>query len=117
MAGMANISHRTAQQLTLNINPQFIQTAQAIVAQEISGDVNLQPQDRDLIAMINEHSGAQQRELVAAIRELADSMSPKTAKLTAMGRLTAFLGSLGGKVADASIAAAVAYLQKKLLGD
>ncbi|WP_041397675.1 hypothetical protein [Rubinisphaera brasiliensis] len=60
----------TANNLTLNLNPQFVETVNGIVAQEISGDIGLNENDRKLLDLFAEFGERQHADLVSALREL-----------------------------------------------
>ena len=106
----------TAQNLMLNINPQFIETINGVVAQEITGDVSHNENDHKLLALFTKYAGAQQSDLISAIRELADTSAPKPGRLAAKQRIKQFLLSLGTKAGDVTIDVLKSYIEKKMLG-
>jgi hypothetical protein len=105
-----------ANNLTLNVNPQFIQTVHGIVAQEISGDVDLNESDQELLKLFAEYGAQRQAELVSALRELKDESAPKPGRLTAKQKIGTFLGKVAAKATDIGIDVLKAYIQKQVLG-
>jgi len=106
----------TANNLTLNVNPQFIRTVHGIVAQEISGDVDLNWNDQELLKLFAEYGAQQQAELVSALRELKDESAPKPGRLTARQKIGKFLGAIAAKATDVGVDILKAYIQKQVLG-
>lgn len=102
--------------LTLNVNPQFIQAVHGIVAQEISGDVDLNENDQELLRLFAEYGAQRQAELVSALRELNDDSAPTPGRLTAKQKIGKFLGTVAAKATDIGIDILKAYIQKQVLG-
>ena len=104
--------------LTVNINPQIIARVEGIVAQEISGTVNLSPGAADLLRLIDREGGAQSSELKAAVYELEDRAVSQDQKLSAQAKLKAFAFAAmrkgGEKLLDAGGDVLLAYLKAKL---
>ena len=106
----------SANNVTLNINPQYVQTVHGIVAQEIHGDVNLSEHDQELFRLFAEYGERQQTELVSALRELKDESAPKPGRLTAKSLIGKFLGTVASKATDIGVGVLKAYIQKQVLG-
>jgi hypothetical protein len=104
------------QTMTVNINPQFVNTVNGIVAQEISGDVSLTESDRELFRLFAKYAKDQQAELVSALRELNDESAPKPGRLTAKQKIGKFLLAVGSKTTDVAVGILQSYIEKKMLG-
>jgi hypothetical protein len=99
--------------VTVNFSPQFVQSMNAVVAQEISGDVHLSQEEHQILQLIREHAPAREAELSSAVRELADDLLPKPERLGAKQKLKAFLAQLASKVPDIAAGVLQAYLEKR----
>ena len=105
-----------ANNLTLNVNPQYVQTVHGIVAQEIFGDVDLNQNDQELLRLFAKYGAQQQTDLDSALRELKDESAPKPGRLTAKQKIGKFLGAIGSKATDIGLDILKAYIQKQALG-
>ena len=106
----------SANNLTLNVNPQFVETVNGIVAQEVSGDIDLNENDQELLKLFAEYGAQQQGELVSALRELKDESAPKPGRLTAKQNIVKFLGRIASKATDIGVDVLKAYVKKEMLG-
>jgi hypothetical protein len=106
----------SANNLTLNVNPQFIRAAHSIIAQEISGDVCLNENDQELLELFAKYGSQGQPELVAALRELKDGSAPTPGRLTAKQKIGKFLGTLTSTATHMGIEVLKEYIQKMVLG-
>ena len=106
----------SANNLTLNVNPQFVETVNGIVAQEVSGDIDLNENDQELLKLFAEYGAQQQGELVSALRELKDESAPKPGRLTAKQNIVKFLGRIASKATDIGFDVLKAYVKKEMLG-
>lgn len=106
----------TSNSVTVNLNPQYVQTVHGIVAQTISGDVSLNDNDKELLQLFDKYGGQQKAELVTALRELKDESAPKAGRLTARQMIGKFLGIVIDKATDVGVGVLQAYVQKQLLG-
>ena len=88
-------SERVSSSVTVNLNPQIVQSVTGIVAQEIRGGINLTEEDNQLLDLIREHGGTRAVECASAVHELADPSIPKPKRLTSAQKLKAFLYSIG----------------------
>ncbi len=104
------------QNLTVNINPQFVETVNGVIAQEISGDVALNQNDLQLFRLFAEFAGEQHAELVSALRELNDESAPKPGRLTAKQKIKKFLLAVGSKATNVGVGVLQTYIEKKMLG-
>ncbi|WP_420607423.1 hypothetical protein [Novosphingopyxis sp.] len=104
--------------LTVNIRPQIIQQVQGIVAQEISGTINLSQGAIEMIRLIEKTGGNQAPNLKSAVYELEDPSTTAERRLSAKAKLKAFAfgaaKKTGDKLVDAGATALVAYLRGTL---
>lgn len=107
---------QTRESVTLNINPQFVETVHGVVTQEISGDVTLNENDTELFRLFATFAGDQQAELVSALRELNDESAPSSGRLTAKHNIKRFLLAIGSKATEVGIDVLKSYIEKKMLG-
>lgn len=102
--------------VTINMQPQFVEAINSIVAQEIQGDVHLSAEDQQLLALLEEHGGERRAELSSAVRELADDSAPTPQRFSAKQRLKSFVFQLGNKVPEFAANVLVAYLDRRFNG-
>lgn len=103
-----------AQHLTINLNPQIIETVNGVVAQEISGDQHFGVEAQHLLNLIGEYGGNESRELSSSVYELEDNSAPKGVRLNAKQRLTKFLIGVGKRAEGIATNILQAYIQNKL---
>jgi len=113
---IADAQSATAQSLTINVNPQFVDTLNGIIAQEISGDIAINDNDRELLRLFAEYAGEQHADLVSALRELNDESAPTPGRLTAKQKIKRFLLAVGSKATDVGVGMLQSYIEKKMLG-
>jgi hypothetical protein len=106
--------HTTAQHLTINLNPQIIDTVNGVVAQEISGDQHVGIEAQQLLELIQQYGGNESRELASSVHELEDQSAPKGGRLNAKQRLTKFLIGVGKRVEGIATNVLQAYIQSKM---
>lgn len=100
--------------LTININPQLVETVNGVVAQEIRGDQHISSEAHRLLALIHEYAGDSARELASAVHELEDKSAPKAGRLNAKQKIKKFLIDCGGKVGDVALGVLQSYIEKQL---
>ena len=100
--------------LSVNISQQFVQTAEAIVTQNVQGTVNLGPQAHELLALIAQFGEGDAAQLESAVHELEDADARQADRLRARQRLKGFLTKLGGKVEETALTVLQRYLESKL---
>lgn len=110
----ALLGHASGASLTVNIRPQIVEAVNAIVAQEITGDVKLGIQDRELLQLIQQYASHRQVELASDVREIADDTAPRAGRLLARQRLKAFLYGIAAKAPDVGVGLLTAYLEKRI---
>lgn len=100
--------------ITVNLQPQYVQAVNSIIAQEIEGDVYLTDNDRRLIELIREYAPDREPELTSAVRELADNSAPKPGRLIAKQKLKAFLSQAGSIAREVGINLLQSYIEKQM---
>jgi hypothetical protein len=101
-------------QLTVNINPQIIQTVHGIVAQEIRGDVNVSEESERLLQLIEQHAGQQTSDLTAAAQMLSDAGISKPDRLMSAHKLKAFVFNIAKKIGPVATSLLTTYIENKL---
>ena len=109
LPAQANSKH-----LTINLNPQIIETVIGVVAQEISGDQHFGVEAQQLLELIQKYGGNESRELASSVYELEDHAAPKGARLNAKQRLNKFLIGVGKRAEGIATNILQAYIQSKL---
>jgi hypothetical protein len=100
--------------VTYNLRPQFINTINGVIAEEINGNQYFEPEHHRLLELVGQHGGAQAKELETSVYEIADEGVEKVDRLKAKQKLTAFLIELGKKTGDVAIHVLQSYIEKKL---
>lgn len=109
------ISHDAGRSVVLNYQPQFIQTVNGAVAQQINGTQSFGPDAMQLLDLIERVGGARARELAADLHELEGGETTDVTRLGAVGRIRSFLASVASRTADKAIEAAIASAQAYLV--
>jgi hypothetical protein len=116
--GTSQLGFAGADNVVVNIRPQFVNQVAGVVAQEVYGDQNIGPEPMRLLELIRESGASNTVELQSAVYELEDADSSPEKRHSAARRLQAFLGKVGAKAGekllDAGISALQAYVQAKL---
>ena len=107
-------SNNTQNSLTININPQLVETVNGVVAQEIRGDQHISSEAQQLLALIHEYAGNNARELASAVHELEDKSAPKPGRLNAKQKIKKFLIDVSGNVGDVALGVLQSYIEKQL---
>lgn len=100
--------------LTINLNPQIINTVNGVVAHEIHGDVQTSEGSEALLELIRQYADPRSMELIGAAQTLSDEGIPSATRLTSAQKLKGFVFSLGQKLAPAARDLAILYIEKKL---
>lgn len=100
--------------VVINLNPQYVHAVESTVLQNIQGTVNLGPEPKQLLELIQQHGADETGELESAVLELEDPDARPADRLTARQRLKAFLGRMGTAVEETAITALQKYLESKL---
>ena len=104
----------SSRNLTINVNPQIVETVNGVVAQEIRGDQHITQEAQQLLQVIQNHAGKNARELASAVHELEDESAPKSGRLNAKQKLKKFLIDASGKVGNVALGVLQTYIEKKL---
>jgi hypothetical protein len=104
----------TLTNLTINLNPQIVETVNGVLAREISGDQHLGPEPQQLLELIKQYGGDTARDLASSVHELEDSSAPSAGRLTAKQKLKKFLFDLGDRVEGVAVHILQSYIEKKL---
>jgi hypothetical protein len=105
---------KSVEQVTVNLNPQYINHVHGIVAQEVSGNQNFGVAANELLQLIEAHAGAKAGELVSAVYQLEDLDLKRGDRLSAGQRLKAFLSSLSDKTLGVGFGVIQSYIEHKL---
>lgn len=100
--------------ITYNVRPQFINTVNGVIAEEINGNQHFEPEHHRLMELISQHGGMHEKELETAVYEIADKGVEKVDRLKAKQKLTAFLIELGKKTGDVAFGVLQSYIEKQL---
>ncbi len=99
---------------TIILNQQFIEHVHGIVAQELSGTMNLSPESLQLLELIKTHASSQSTVLESAVHELEDEDAERIDRIRAGQRLKGFLFKIGPKVGSTVLSILQKYLENKL---
>ena len=100
--------------IEININQQVIRAVEGTVIQNVSGIVNLAPQAKELLALIDAYGGQAANSLRTAVFEVEDKDAPLTERRQAKKRLMKFLNELGTIVRDLGVDLLEKYLESKI---
>lgn len=100
--------------LTINLNPQIVETVNGVVAQEISGDQHIGTEAQQLLELIQQYGEKNVRELASSVHELEDSSAPKTGRFNARQKLKKFLIEVGSKAEGVVTGLLQSYIEKQL---
>ncbi len=104
-----------AHNLTINMNPQFVETVHGVIAQEITGNQHIAPETQQLLEIIQTYGGKNADKLASSVYELEDTGVPKEQRLKMKQRLKSFLISVSSKVGDGATGVLQSYIEKQLL--
>lgn len=107
-------ARREVTNLTINLNPQIVETVNGIVAKEINGNQHLGQEPQQLLDLIKQYGGKDTRELTSSVHELEDGSAPSPGRLNAKQKIKKFLIDVGGKVGDVGLHVLQSYIEKKL---
>ncbi len=106
--------HAFPTHMTYNFRPQFINTLNSVVAEEIHGNQHFAPEHHKLLGLICEHGGAQTKQLETAVYEVADKGVDQVDRLRAKQRIKAFLMSAGKKTGDMAFSILQKYIEGQI---
>ena len=106
--------HVTPTNVTYNFRPQFVNTLNGVIAEEVHGNQHFAPEHHQLLDLIREHGGAQSKQLETAVYEVADKGVDQVDRLRAKQRIKAFLMAAGKKTGDMAFSILQKYLEGQI---
>jgi hypothetical protein len=100
--------------VTININPQIIETVNGIIAKEINGNQNLGVQGKELLEFVQKFGEAKVNELSTAVYEVEDESVPMPDRLKAGQKLKKFLIEVARKSGDVATSILQKYIENQL---
>jgi hypothetical protein len=100
--------------ITINLNPQIVETVNGVVAQEISGDQHMGPEAQQLLELIKQYGEKDVRDLASSVHELEDTSAPTPGRFNARQKLKKFLIDVGAKAGDVAAGVLQSYVEKQL---
>lgn len=100
--------------ITYNFRPQFINTVNGVIAEEINGNQHFEPEHHQLLDLVGRHGGDEAKKLETAVYELADKGVDKVDRLKAKQKVTSFLIEVGKKTGDLAFSVLQSYIEKQL---
>lgn len=100
--------------ITVNVNPQIIDTVNGVIAQEIRGDQTIGVEAQQLLGLINKYGGVASQDLASSVHELEDKSAPKSGRLNAKQKLKKFLIEVSKKTGDVAMGVLQSYIEKQL---
>lgn len=73
LSGVTGLRPVPPSSITYNIRPQFIQTVNGVVADEVHGNQHFAPEHQQLLELVRAYTPANARELETAVYEIADN--------------------------------------------
>lgn len=100
--------------VTVNIEPQIIYAVESTIIHKVQGTVNLGPQAKELLALIDHFGGQDVAILQSALYELEDAAAPPTARSRSTDRLKKFLRELPRTAKEVGVSILEKYIEQKL---
>lgn len=100
--------------VTFNFRPQFINTVNGIVAEELNGNQHFAPELHRLLDLVGLHGGQDAKMLATAVYEVADKGVDRVDRLKAKQRLTAFLIEVGKRTGDIAFGVLQKYIETQI---
>lgn len=113
LALLATPLAQSGAQLNLQINQQFITAVEGTVINSVVGTVNLAPQAKELLTLIQGFGGDDAATLQSAVYEFEDPDAPKGLRSAAKRRLKQFLGQVTDVAKDVGAELLSKYLESK----
>jgi len=102
-----------SRQVTVQINQQFIHAMDSTIVGSVAGNLNLAPQAKELLALIERFGGIEAGALQSAVYELEDPAVQALKRSAAKRQLKQFLGSVGKTAKDVGTELLSKYLESK----
>ena len=106
--------HTAPTHVTYNFRPQFVNTLNGVIAEEVHGNQHFAPEHHQLLDLIREHGGAQSNQLETAVYEVADKGVDQVDRLRAKQKIKAFLMAAGKKTGDMAFSILQKYLEAQI---
>lgn len=100
--------------ITINVNPQIVETVNGVIAQEINGNQNLGIQGHELLELVKKYGDAKANELATAVYEIEDKSVPIPERLKASQKLKKFLIEVVRKGGDVAGGVLQKYIESQL---
>ena len=100
--------------VTYNFRPQFVNTLNGVIAEELHGNQHFAPEHHQLLELIRTHGGPQTKQLETAVYEVADKGVEQVDRLRAKQRIKAFLMAAGKKTGDMAFSILQKYIEGQL---
>ena len=101
--------------VSIHVSQQIFERVEGVVAQSISGTVNLGASAQQVLELIHTYAGSGEAlELQNAVFEAEDSEAPTARRVAAVSRLRTFLARTAERAGDLSVAVAQKWLESKL---
>lgn len=113
-AGVLTGPTRAGAALTVNLNPQIIQTVNGIVAHEIYGNQTFGADISEVLNAINLYGRDQIPQLTSAVYEIEDPETKPEKRLTALQKLKNFVYMAGQKIPDLALGVLQTYIERKI---
>ena len=113
LALLATPLAQSGAQVNLQINQQFITAVEGTVINSVVGTVNLAPQAKELLMLIQSFGGDDAATLQSAVYEFEDPNAPKGQRSAAKHRLKQFLGQVTDVAKDVGAELLSKYLESK----
>ncbi|BEE17580.1 hypothetical protein VAWG006_18330 [Aeromonas enteropelogenes] len=100
--------------LTININPQIIDTVNGVIAKKIIGDQHLGSDARQLLEIIDQYAGKDKAILTSSVHELSDKSAKIEERITAKHRLKGFVVAVGNRIGDVTTGILQSYIENQI---
>ena len=108
------LSKPTQSNITVNVNPQIIDTVNGVIAQEIRGNQSIGVEAQQLLELIHKYGGSESQNLASSVHELEDKSTPKSGRLNAKQKLKKFLIETSKKSGEVAFGVLQSYIEKQL---
>lgn len=109
---IADTGATRAAHITYNIRPQFIQTVNGIVAEEMNGTQHFESEYKQLLDFVRTHARDKSTDIETAVYELADNSGRQVDKLKATQKIKSFLIDASKRLGKETVSMAFDILQK-----
>ena len=104
-------SHVAPTHVTYNFRPQFVNTLNGVIAEELHGNQHFALEHHQLLELIRKHGGSQVEQLESAVYEVADKGVDQVDRLRAKKRIKGFLMAAGKKTGDIAFSILQKYIE------